>query len=219
MSNLVLIIGESGSGKSTSIRNLDPNETFIINVLNKPLPFRGALNNYKLKTKESDGNYYSTDDYYKIIKTIEAISESAPNVKNIIIDDFQYIMANEFMRRAMEKSYDKFTEIGQHAWQLLKACEQARSDLCFFVLSHSDESASGKVKCKTIGKMLDNTICIEGIFTTVLHSIVSDGKYKFLTQNNGTLMAKSPMGMFESEFIENDLNIVKQKMSEYHTGA
>lgn len=219
MANVILVIGESGSGKSTSIRTLDANETFIINVLDKPLPFRGAADKYKKMTKENSGNYYPTDDFHKILKAIQYANDEKNNIKNVIIDDFQYIMANEFMRRATERGYDKFTEIAQHAWQIIDACSKSREDMFFFILSHSDEDQNGKVKCKTIGKMLDDKITIEGMFTTVLHSIVSDGKYRFLTQNDGSHIAKSPMGMFENEFIDNDLSFVKTKMIDYYIGA
>lgn len=219
MANITLVIGESGTGKSTSIRNLNPQETVIINVLDKPLPFRGASENYKRKSDNKKGNYCSTDNYAKIIQAINHININDLSIKNIIIDDFQYVMANEFMRRATERGFDKFTEIAQHAWQIIDASAKARDDLFVFILSHSDEDNSGKVKCKTIGKMLDDKITIEGMFTTVLHSIVSDGKYRFLTQNDGSHIAKSPMGMFDQDFIENDLCFVKQKMSEYYTGV
>jgi len=218
MANIILVIGESGSGKSTSIRNLDPKETFIINVLDKPLPFREACKNYKKITKDGMGNYYPTDDFSKILKAIQYANDDS-NIRNVIIDDFQYIMANEFMRRAGERGYDKFTEIGQHAWQIIEKCAKSNEDMFFFIISHSEEDSSGKRKCKTIGRMLDDKITIEGMFTTVLHSIVSDGKYRFITQNDGSHIAKSPMGMFEKEFIENDLSFVKERMLEYYTGA
>lgn len=219
MANIILVIGESGSGKSTSIRNLDSSETFVINVLDKPLPFRSASEKYIRKTKGSSGNYYSTDDYNNILMTINHANNPENKITNVIIDDFQYIMANEFMRRATERGYHKFTEIAQHAWQIIEACSKSREDMFFFILSHSEEDNSGKMKCKTIGKMLDDKITIEGMFTTVLHSIVTDGKYKFLTQNDGSHIAKSPMGMFENSFIDNDLNFVKTKMIDYYTGA
>lgn len=218
MGNLTLIIGESGTGKSTSIRNLDEKETFIINVLDKPLPFRSFSQKYKKINKEGVGNYIASDDYEKIMKTINYVDNSMPHINNLIIDDFQYIMANEFMKRAKEKGYEKFTEIGLHAWQIIESCSNCRSDLFCFFLSHSEESDTGRRKCKTIGKMIDDKITLEGMFTTVLHSVVSDGKYKFLTQNNGSYIAKSPMEMFADNLIDNDLSSIKLKMNEYYYG-
>lgn len=215
MSNTSLIIGESGTGKSSSIRKLDPKETFIINVLNKPLPFKGYKQNYKVLNEKGQGNYCASDDYLKIIKIIKYVNEKRPEIKNLIIDDWQYTMCNEFMRRASENGFAKFTEIGQHAWSIIKALTDCRDDLYCFVLSHSDSDANGKVKCKSIGKMLDEKITIEGMFTVVLHTQVIDGHYRFLTQFDGTHLAKSPDGMFDDQYLPNDLAFVKQKMLQY----
>ena len=215
MSNTTLIIGESGTGKSTSLRNLDPKETFVINVLDKPLPFRGYKAHYKPMTKSNpEGNYYATDDFNLLLRCINAVNERI-EIKNLIIDDFQYIMGNEFMRRALEKGFDKFSDIAQHAWSIIKALTQTRSDLYCFVLSHSDSDAQGRMKCKTIGKMLDDKITLEGMFTIILHTQIVDGEYRFLTQNNGTHIAKSPLYMFEDKLIDNDLQMVRKKMIEY----
>ena len=211
MSIITLIIGESGSGKSTAIRTLDPTETFVINVLDKPLPFRGYKKIYKSKV-----NYLASDEHYQILRTIKYINEKMPHIKNVIIDDFQYLMANEFMRRAKERGFDKFTEIAQNAWSVIADAQLCRDDLYFFFLSHNELDATGKMKCKTIGKMLDDKITIEGMFTVVLHALINDGQYKFLTQNNGTYIAKSPMGMFEDVVVDNDLQLVKNSMVTYY---
>ncbi len=216
MSNTILVIGESGSGKSTSIRNLNPLETVIINVLDKPLPFKGFKKNYiKTATEDKKVNYFATDEANKIKQAIDKVNQSRPEVKNIIIDDFQYIMANEFMRRALERGYDKFSEIGQKTWDLIKHISQGREDINCFILSHSDEDPSGKVKCKTIGKMLDDKICVEGMFTIVLHALTSDNKYKFLTQHDGKHLAKSPLGMFKEKYIDNDLLEINKAINDY----
>jgi ABC-type dipeptide/oligopeptide/nickel transport system ATPase component len=216
MSNTILIIGESGSGKSTSIRSLNPLETVIINVLDKPLPFKGFKKNYiKMATEDKKVNYFATDEANKIKQAIDKVNQTRPEVKNIIIDDFQYIMANEFMRRALERGYDKFSEIGQKTWDLIKHISQGREDINCFILSHSHSDDSGKIKCKTIGKMLDDKICVEGMFTIVLHALTSDNKYKFLTQNDGTHLAKSPLGMFKEKYIDNDLLEINKAINDY----
>lgn len=216
MTNTILIIGESGSGKSTSIRTLDPTTTFIINVIDKPLPFKGVKKKFtKINADATTGNYYATDDYNRIRQLIAIVNKSRPDIKTLIIDDWQYTMGNEFMRRAGEKGYDKFTEIGQHAWKILNDLNQCRDDLDCFVLSHSDLDQNGKAKCKTIGKMLDDKITVEGMFTIVFHSIVIDGKHKFLTQHDGMHIAKSPLGMFSEKYIENDLKSVKEQITNY----
>lgn len=217
MSNTSLIIGESGTGKSTSLRNLPTAETFIINVLDKPLPFRGYKANYKkLNPEGTEGNYYASDDHFKIMKIIKHVNDKRPDIKNLVIDDWQYTMCNEFMRRATETGFAKFTEIGQHAWSIIKALTECREDLYCFVLSHSDMDGNGRYKCKSIGKMLDEKITIEGMFTVVLHTQIMDGNYKFLTQNDGGHIAKSPQGMFEDRYVDNDLVSVKQKMVSYY---
>jgi hypothetical protein len=214
MATNTLIMGESGTGKSTSIRNLNPKETFIINVLDKPLPFKGFKANYT-KFEKGAGNYFASDDHAAILRVINIVNRQRQDIKHVIIDDFQYIMANEFMRRARENGFAKFTEIAQHAWEILKTCSEARDDLHFFVLSHTESDAAGKVKIKTIGKMMDEKITVEGMFTVVLHTLIIDGQHKFLTQNDGVHIAKSPMGMFDSQMIDNDLLAVKNKIDDY----
>lgn len=217
MSNASLIIGESGTGKSTSLRNLNPAETFIINVLNKPLPFRGGKKSYTpLSTDGLTGNYYSTDDHATILRTIRFVNTKRPEIKTLIIDDFQYIMCNEYMSRAMERGFDKFAEIGQHAHGILKALPTLREDLDIFVLSHSEPNENGKMKVKTIGKMIDNNVTFEGMFTMVLQTEISDGAYSFITQGDARHIAKSPMGMFEGRTVPNDLAFVKDMMTAYN---
>lgn len=214
MATTILIIGESGSGKSTAIRTLNPKETILINVLDKPLPFKAARKAYKANVTENC-NMLITDKWNRIITAIDKISLKYPDIKTIIIDDFQYIMANEFMNRANEDGWGKFTEIAQHAWKVIRTASMARSDLTVFFLSHSEQDQNGRIKCKTIGRMLDEKICLEGMFTIVLYSKVIDEKYVFQTQNDGNTVAKSPMGMFENKYISNDLQSVLNAVSGY----
>jgi hypothetical protein len=221
MSNASLIIGESGTGKSTSIRNLDPKETFIINVCNKPLPFRGYKNKYKQITtwEDKEGNYYTSNDYTRIIKMLKVIDKDRPEIKNIIIDDFQYIMCAEFMNRVTEKGFDKFSEIGQHAYMIIDLLSTLRDDLNIFVLSHSEANEQGKMKAKTIGKLIDDKVVLEGRFTMVLQTEISELGYRFITQGDKNHIAKSPMDMFEDKYIPNDLAYVVEKMNAYNNGA
>lgn len=217
MSNTSIIMGESGTGKSTSIRNLNPKETFIINVLNKPLPFRGYKKNYTMVSPDgTTGNYYTSDIYEHIELVIKKINAKRSDVKTLIIDDFQYLMANEYMSRALERGYDKFSEIGKHAHDLLKLLPTLREDLDVFILTHSEPNESGKMKIKTIGKMLDEKITIEGMYSMVLQTELVNGDYHFITQGDSRHIAKSPMGMFEQRNIPNDLAFVKEKMANYY---
>ena len=206
----VLILGESGCGKSTSIRNLPVESTVIIQPIRKRLPFR---NSFTEMNKEG-GQIKATDNAEMICKLITGAAKAGKKV--LIIDDFQYVMANEFMRRSKEKSFDKFNDIGFNAWSIINHAQSVEGDMRIYIMSHVETDMSGKVKIKTIGKMLDEKITIEGMFTIVLGAGVSDGKYTFLTQNNGSNTVKSPMGMFESLNIDNDLNEVDNTIIKYY---
>ncbi len=211
MSNTTLVLGSSGSGKSTSLRNLDFESTFILGVLDKPLPFRG----YKKKYNAERKNYHSTDDYRSILSYIKAVNDRRPEIKTFVIDDFQYLMAHEFMNRVSERGYDKYSELALHAWSVIKALTETRDDLHCFVLTHSDSDQHGNMKIKTIGKMLEDKIALEGMFTCCLFSMLIDGEYKFLTNQDGVHLAKSPLGLFDSLYIDNDLQLVTKSMQAY----
>lgn len=216
MSNLALILGESGTGKSTSIRTLNPEETFIVNVIGKPLPFRGGVSKYKkLSADGLTGNYYATDDTTTIKRVINLIDKRRPDIKTLVIDDFGYTISNSFMRKSNQKGYDKFIEIGKDVFDILDIITNLRDDLFCFVMMHVEMDINGKSKPKTVGKMIDQYICIEGKFTTCLHTVVSDGNYQFLTNNDNQHMAKTALGMFDSLYIENNLQFVRDKMQEY----
>lgn len=220
MSNTTLIIGASGTGKSSSLRNLNSKETFILSVLDKPLPFRGYKKLYRPITSwdDKEGNYYCSDDYQRIIKCIDVVNKTRPDIKVLIIDDWQYLLAHEFMNRVSEKGFDRFNDIALHGWKTIRALNDTRSDLFGFILAHSDTDVQGKSKCKTIGKLLDEKITLEGMFSCVLHTAVVDNEYKFLTRHDGIHLAKSPMGMFSEALIDNDLVYVIQQMQSYYEG-
>lgn len=215
MANLIMILGESGTGKSTSIENLNEKETFVIQVVDKPLPFKGFKKKYFLRNKENpNGNRFISDKAEIIGKILTTLNKES-HIKNIIIDDAQYIMANEFMRRAKEKGFEKFTEIGQNFYNIVDLANDLREDLNVIFLQHIETTDSGKTKAKTIGKLLDDKIGLEGRFTIVLTTEVEDGNYYFRTQNNGNDTCKSPKGMFEDLRIPNDLQLVITKSNEY----
>lgn len=219
MSNLSVIIGESGTGKSTSMRNLDSASTFVINVIDKPLPFRGYKAKYKTMSADGlTGNYYATDDYAKIIKAANFVSNNRKDINTLIIDDFQFILTNEFMRRCMERGFDKFSEIGNHAWQIMNALKLLRDDIDVFILTHSEMDETGKMNIKTIGKLFKEKYGMETAVSMLLQTEVTDGDYHFVTQGDARHICKSPMGMFDDRNIPNDLAYVKQAMSSYYNG-
>jgi len=195
----VLILGESGTGKSTSIRNFTDDEISIINVDGKRFPFK--------------------KNFSKVIKTDNAneIKRRMLQTKSkvIVIDDAQYIMANEFMRKRGEKGFEKFTDIGGNYFDIIEQVKSLPDDVIVYFLSHVEETPAGTVKAKTIGKMLDEKITIEGKFTVVLRTLVRDGEYFFTTQNTGYDTVKTPMGMFKTEEIPNDLKAVDIAIREY----
>lgn len=203
MGVLVFVLGRSGTGKSFSMRNFDNDKLAVVNVQGKILPFKGAGSIETVNTDQSD----------KIVKAIEELAQS---YKSIVVDDYQYVMANEFMRRAAERGFDKFTEIARHAWDIADCVRTLPSDVIVYIMCHTDTDSEGTERLKTIGKLLDEKICLEGMSTIVLKTNVSDGQYTFLTQNNGKDTVKSPAGMFPSYAIDNDLNYVDEKIRNYY---
>lgn len=228
---MIAIVGESGSGKTTSIRNLNPEETFIISTTGKRPGIKGAKKKYpdfkvNKDTKEMSGNFYTSSNIESIKQMMKIVNVKMPNVKVLIIDDFQYLQAFEAMSRVDEKGYSKFTDMAKHAYEALKTGMDMRDDLFIVVSTHSENTGDNLnpyFKIKTQGKMLDSVITLEGLFTYVLFTKVikdeSDGvQYRFLTNSDGTCTAKSPMGLFEDLLIDNDLDYVIKKIQEYNEG-
>ena len=196
----ILILGESGTGKTTSLRNFKEGEIALVNVTGKALPFRGKFESIK-----------STTDANKILKFMKETK-----AKRIVIDDCQYIMSFQYMRRIKENGWDKFNELQSDFFNIIDAVSTLPDDVIVYFLSHLETKDDGRQKIKTIGKMLDEKITIEGMFTTVLKTHVSDGKYYFLTQNSGSDTVKSPLGMFADFAIDNDLKYVDEKIRNYY---
>jgi adenylate kinase family enzyme len=208
----IYILGKSGSGKSTSMRNLDPKDIMIIKVINKRLPFNEST--FATWDKESKtGSKFATDDYTVIKALLTRMEEVGKKI--VIIDDIQYLMANEFMRRASEVGFTKFSEIAFKMWDLLDFIQnKIDPDMRVYMMSHIDEE-DGSQKIKTIGKMLDDKVCLEGLATIVLGSSKVKDDYVFETQTNGRNTLKSPIGMFEKTE-PNDLNIIDNKIVTFY---
>lgn len=224
----IAIVGESGTGKSTAvgkipelnIEGLNPEETVMINVAGKDLPFRGWSKNYKGSVKEK-GNYLESSSAPTISKVIDYVSKERLDIKQIVIDDCQYVMAFEFMSKAKESGYGKFADIGVNMAKILTASKNTRKNLKVYFLWHPEKDKETGYKMKTVGKMVDDYLTLEGLFTVILYSKVSKGNdnkinYNFVTNNDGEFPAKSPVGMFKDLYIPNDLGLVSKKIDEYN---
>lgn len=210
----VLIMGRSGSGKSSSIENLPEKETVIVNTAMKDLPWRG----WRKKFNQASKNIIEKDNIKEVKDAIIYVDKNMPDVKYIIIDDFQYLMAHHYMRNAMAMGWDVFKQMGQDIFELLWQTKLCRRDLIIYFMAHTEETDQGKVKCKTSGKMLDQHITMEGEFTIVLMSDTDGTDYWFETKTNGVTPAKTPRGMFDTARIPNDLLNVSKAIKTYYEG-
>lgn len=195
----VLVIGKSGSGKSASLRNFKKDEIAIANVLGKPLPFKSDLDAPKV------------DDYNVILKAIEKTDK-----KVIVIDDAGYLLTNEFMNKSSVKGYDKYNELANNFWNLINGIKNIDGGKTVYLIMHEDQDEFGNVKPKTIGKLLDDKVNIQGIFTICIRAMYENNNYIFRLKTNGQDCVKTPIGMFDSEEMENDLKIVDEKIREYY---
>ena len=204
----VLILGESGSGKSASLRNFKKGDVGVMNVAGKPLPFKTDIVPYNVSKKAKEKN----TDRYTLIKSV--IQRSSINAFDI--DDSQYLMAFDSFDKAKETGYGKFTDMAVSFEKLIEFCiNEIEDDKTVYFLHHCETTDTGKQKAKTIGKMLDSQLTIEGLFAIVLFCVTDGQTHKFITQSDGTTTAKSPMEMFETE-IDNDLKFVDERIREYY---
>ena len=198
----VLILGESGSGKSASMRNFTESDVRILNVASKPFPFRNVN-----KLKKADKATYS------MIKGAVSSGKSL----SYVVDDAQYLMAFESFEKANEIGYTKFTNMAKNYEEMLRYIqEETTPDTIVYIMQHIETDENGKVKAKTLGRMLDQQLTIEGLFTIVLLCKADRNKHYFVTQSDGTNPCKSPMGMFDEIEIDNDLKLVDDAIREYY---
>lgn len=240
MANSIAVVTESGFGKTTSIGNipelgiegLKPEETFFFNVKGKSLPFKGWKKKYipipdPNSGPPKEGNYLASSNTALIIKVMQYINQNRPDIKNVVLDDYQYILADEFMANALKSGYDKFNKLAKNGFDVINTGNNLREDINFIILTHSESKENGfetSYKIKTIGKMLDDKITLEGLFTIVLYGKQEwDDKEKkvskqFVTNFDGQYPAKSPVGMFEETYIPNDMGLVLKKVDAYNNG-
>lgn len=205
MATKILVLGDSGTGKSTSLRNMDESRVFVISCAGKPLPFRNRFEQYK-------------PSYERMTQDVQQlIAQFAETDKDVlVIDDAQYLMSFQYMRRIQEGGWDKFNDIQGDFFNILLDCDYLPDNVVVYILAHTEHTQDGREKIKTIGKMLDEKITIEGLFTTVLKTFVVDGKYYFATQNSGNDTVKSPLGLFPTYAIDNDLAYVDLAIRNYY---
>jgi len=220
-SKLIGIVGPTGTGKSTSIKHLDPKTTYIINTARKELPFKSADKLYNTENK----NYKEVDEITEIHRLLCTISEKAPHIKNIIIEDSNYMMAFRMADKASEGGFAKFNIMAKDMIDLLRGARKLRDDLKVFYFTHPDIIEDGgeimSYKMKTSGKMLDNHFNLEGLFAICLYTHTEESKdgvvsYNFVTNRFRKYPAKSPDGMFEDVKIPNNLQYVVDKINEYY---
>jgi len=220
-SKLVGIVGATGTGKSTAIKYLDPKETYIINVAKKELPFKGSEKFYNTENK----NYKEVEDANEISRLLRTISEKAPHIKNIILEDSNYIMGFNMVDKATEIGYTKFSLMAKDMVNLFKQARLLRDDITVFYLTHPEAIEDGGeiigYKIKTAGKLIDNQVLLEGLLTVCLYTYVEEKKdgtsdYSFVTNRFKKYPAKSPDGMFTDIKIPNNLQLVAEKINEYY---
>lgn len=220
-SKLVGIVGATGTGKSTAIKHLNPEETYIINVAKKELPFKGSEKLYNTEKK----NYKEVDDANEITRLLKTISEKAPHIKNIVIEDSNYIMGFNMVAKATETGFTKFSIMAKDMVDLFRAARMLRDDITVFYLTHPETIEDGGeiigYKIKTAGKLIDNQVLLEGLLTVCLYTTVDENKdgstsYGFVTNRYRKMPAKSPDGMFDELKIPNDLQFVVNSVKEYY---
>lgn len=203
MAQMVLIMGESGTGKSTSMRNCNPATTAVVNPVGKPLPFKG---NFEMLNSVTESR--------KITKWMR--EQAAAGKKLIVVDDFQYILSVPYMNRIKEAGWDKWNDFGANYFEIIEVCKELPEDVVVAYMTHTETLENGVTTIKLIGKLLREKITIEGLFTIVLRTGVNEGKYYFYTQNSGKDTVKSPLGMFPAYAIDNDLNYVADKICNFY---
>lgn len=230
MANKILVLGEPGTGKTSSLETLEPSSTFIICPDEKSLPFKGWKNNYQTIIKDTGKldlqktNFYKTTSPKTVMALLNTISNDMPHIKTAVVDTITSLQIAEFMDKLKEKGFEKFTEMAADTYSILKSIDKLRQDLTIIVMAHVENNYDSDGVLRTSfkvpgGKLIGQNIKVEGMFTIVLYTevvmVAGEPKYYFVTQNNGKNTCKSPKGMFDDIRIQNDMKYVITKMEEY----
>ena len=230
MSNIIALAGLSNSGKSTSLKYLDPEETFIISCTNKQLQIPGFRNKYSKITVDNGklcGNWLVSNNYAQIEKVLKAVSKQRPEIKVICIDDCNYLLSNETFQNAMVKGYEKFTTLAKNYYDLIQTCQDLREDLTVVFISHIENIGTEidpEYRLWTTGKMLTNAINLDGLFSYIIYAerYIPDGQdevnYRFKTRTDGNDTCRSIAGCFEDKYIEPNMKLVIDRINEFEFG-
>lgn len=229
MSNLICLAGQSNTGKSTSLRTLDPKSTFIISCTNKQLQIPGFRKKYtkvEIKDKKLVGNWYVSNNYAQIGKVLSAISNTRPEIKVIVLDDINYLLSNETFENALDKGYTKFSVMAKNYYDLLADCQLLRDDLTVVVITHTENYGTDmdpQYRMWTTGKMLTQQINLDGMFSYIIYSdrYIDDTDdevhYRFKTRTDGNDTCRSVAGCFTEKYIEPDMKAVIDRINEFES--
>lgn len=229
MSNLICLAGQSNTGKSTSLRTLDPKSTFIISCTNKQLQIPGFRKKYtkvEIKDKKLVGNWYVSNNYAQIGKVLSAISNTRPEIKVVVLDDINYLLSNETFENALDKGYTKFSVMAKNYYDLLADCQLLRDDLTVVVITHTENYGTDmdpQYRMWTTGKMLTQQINLDGMFSYIIYSdrYIDDTDdevhYRFKTRTDGNDTCRSVAGCFTEKYIEPDMKAVIDRINEFES--
>lgn len=229
MSNVICLAGLSNTGKSTSLRYLVPEETFIVSCTNKQLQIPGFKKKYPKVTVvdgKLEGNWYVNNDYEKITKTLKVVSATRPDIKVVVIDDLNYLLSNEIMDKATEKGYEKFTVQAKNYYEMIRTANSLRDDLTVVLISHIVNDGTDLEpfwKLYTSGKMLDKTVNIDGLFSYIIYTDTyvdenDEVQYRFRTRTNGNDTCRSVAGCFKDKYIEPNMKLVIDTVNKFESG-
>ena len=230
MSNIIGLVGLSNSGKSTSLKYLNPEETFIVSCTNKQLQIPGFRTKYPKVSVDNGklyGNWLVSNNYEQITKILKVVSKTRPEIKTICLDDCNYLLSNETFQNALVKGYEKFSVMSKNYYDLIQTCQELRDDLTVVFISHIENFGTDidpQYRMWTTGKMLTNQINLDGLFSYIIYSeryIDDNGdevKYRFKTRTDGNDTCRSVAGCFEEKYIEPNMQLVIDTINKFESG-